>query len=254
MANVRKVRLPGKIAAKIAGKIVSGRLLPGTTLDGEIEASRVLKVSRLAYREAIQILVAKGLVQSRPKFGTRVTPPTQWHLLDPDVLGWMFAKEPPRELLASLFELRKMFEPEAAALAAKRHVRHLSEKWGAPCKSMTKDDCSEREHGRRAGPGTFTPHSCLLPTTPFSFHYLQASPRRLIGARYSKIAHSGWSATPCQIMQSASTHNLCGRRQCCPQIHGRIDRPGVFRCNAPARSRAAEMMPARVAVRLAANP
>jgi DNA-binding FadR family transcriptional regulator len=149
MANVRKVRLPGKIAAKIAGKIVSGRLLPGTTLDGEIEASRVLKVSRLAYREAIQILVAKGLVQSRPKFGTRVTPPTQWHLLDPDVLGWMFAKEPPRELLASLFELRKMFEPEAAALAAKRRGLEHLEEMGRALQIMTKETLHS-EHGRQA--------------------------------------------------------------------------------------------------------
>ena len=84
MAASRKPRIPGKIAAKIGTKIVSGRLLPGVALDGEIEASEVLRVSRTAYREAIRILIAKGLVQSRPKFGTRVTDAAQWHLLDPD--------------------------------------------------------------------------------------------------------------------------------------------------------------------------
>jgi DNA-binding FadR family transcriptional regulator len=130
MTKPPTVRIPGKLAAKIGARIVSGKLLPGALLDGEIEASEELNVSRSAYREAIRILVAKGLVESRPKFGTRVTNSAQWHLMDPDLLGWMFAKEPPRELLASLFELRKMVEPEAAALAAERrssaHVDEMS--------------------------------------------------------------------------------------------------------------------------------
>ena len=128
MANPPAIRIPGKIAARIGTRIVSGKLLPGALLGGEIEASEELNVSRSAYREAIRILVAKGLVESRPKFGTRVTDSAQWHLLDPDLLNWMFAKEPPRELLASLFELRKMVEPEAAALAAvRRSSAHVDE-------------------------------------------------------------------------------------------------------------------------------
>jgi DNA-binding FadR family transcriptional regulator len=115
-----KIRIPAKIAAEIGSKIVSGRLPTGTILEGEVEASNGRNVSRSAYREAVRTLVAKGLVQSRPKVGTRVTETRQWHLLDPDVLSWMFSEEPRRELLVSLFELRKMFEPEAAALAAAR--------------------------------------------------------------------------------------------------------------------------------------
>jgi DNA-binding FadR family transcriptional regulator len=114
------VRIPAKIAAEIGGKIVSGRFPPDTILEGEINASDERKVSRSAYREALRILAAKGLVQSRTKSGTRVTNHADWHLLDPDVLSWIFAKEPPRELLVSLFELRKLIEPEAAALASER--------------------------------------------------------------------------------------------------------------------------------------
>jgi DNA-binding FadR family transcriptional regulator len=121
MAPRPKVRIPGKIAAEIGVKIVSGHFVPGAILDGEIEASAERNVSRSAYREAVRILVAKGLVQSRPKIGTRITNPAQWHLLDPDVLSWIFVNEPPRGLLVSLFELRKMVEPEAAGLAAARY-------------------------------------------------------------------------------------------------------------------------------------
>lgn len=121
MTSRLKIRIPATIAAEIGVKIVSGHFAPGTILDGEIEASAERNVSRSAYREAVRILVAKGLVQSRPKIGTRITDIAKWHLLDPDVLSWIFVNEPPRALLISLYELRKLVEPEAAALAAERH-------------------------------------------------------------------------------------------------------------------------------------
>jgi DNA-binding FadR family transcriptional regulator len=106
--------------------IVTGRYHTGDVLNNEIEASEKLKVSRSAYREAIRILDAKGMVNSRPKVGTRVSAPESWHLLDPDVLTWIFESDPNEELLANLFELRTIVEPEAAALAATRRTRaHL---------------------------------------------------------------------------------------------------------------------------------
>ncbi|HEU0095871.1 MAG TPA: FCD domain-containing protein, partial [Rhizomicrobium sp.] len=120
------LRIPGTIARDLGIKVVSGKLKPGTILEGEIVASDQRKVSRSAYREAVRILVAKGLVQSKPKTGTRVNERHVWHLLDPDVLSWIFQLEPDKGLLINLFELRKMVEPEAAALAAVRRApRHL---------------------------------------------------------------------------------------------------------------------------------
>jgi DNA-binding FadR family transcriptional regulator len=129
-------RIPAKIAGDLGVKIVSGQLKPGTILDGEIAASGRRQVSRSAYREALRILIAKGLVQSRPKIGTRVTGMDQWHLLDPDVLSWMFAREPRQELLTSLFELRKLFEPQAAALAAERRTLKQLNQMGAALEIM----------------------------------------------------------------------------------------------------------------------
>jgi len=139
--NERKtpIRIPNKIAADIGVRIVAGRLKPGTILDGEIEASGQRQVSRSAYREAVLILTAKGLVHSRPKIGTRVTDLDQWHLLDPDVLAWMFAKEPQRELLVSLFELRKFVEPEAAALAAERRTLEQLNRMGSALQTMEEE-------------------------------------------------------------------------------------------------------------------
>jgi DNA-binding FadR family transcriptional regulator len=108
------------IARDLGVRIVSGALAPGHILSGEIEASGQLKVSRTAYREAVRILGAKGLVESRPKLGTRVSNPGQWHLLDPDVISWIFSSNPDESLLSALFELRTIVEPATAALAATR--------------------------------------------------------------------------------------------------------------------------------------
>lgn len=93
-------------------------------------------MSRTAYREAIRILAAKGMVASRPKAGTSITPRGQWNFLDPDVLRWVFEAGPPElAFLKELFELRAIVEPSAAALAAERrsadHVEQLRRALGA---------------------------------------------------------------------------------------------------------------------------
>jgi DNA-binding FadR family transcriptional regulator len=121
------LRVHGTIAREVGLSIVSGRLRPGHVLDGEIEASSQWGVSRTAYREAIRILCAKGLIHSRPRTGTRVCKISEWHLLDPDVLSWLFSGVPRPEVLHGLFELRTIVEPAAAALAARRRNQtHLA--------------------------------------------------------------------------------------------------------------------------------
>ena len=113
-------RLRGAVAHKLGVAILSGHYLPGDTLPGEVVFAEELDVSRGAFREAIQVLTAKGLVASRPKAGTSVLPRDRWNLLDPDVLLWAFAGEPDENLVRSLFELRLVIEPAAAAMAATR--------------------------------------------------------------------------------------------------------------------------------------
>ena len=122
----------GTIARHLGIRIVSGACRPGDLLDGEIIAAEQLAVSRTAYREAVRILAAKGLVDARPKVGTRVNPQALWHLLDPDVLDWTFASEPDLVMLDSLFELRDVVESAAAGMAAQRRsAAHLQEMRGA---------------------------------------------------------------------------------------------------------------------------
>ena len=116
-------RLHGAIATKLGIAIVSGEYAPGDTLSGEVAFSEALDVSRTAYREAVQVLAAKGLVESRPKAGTKVLPKDRWNVLDPDVLAWSFANKPDIEFVRNLFELRGIIEPAAAGLAAERRDR-----------------------------------------------------------------------------------------------------------------------------------
>lgn len=116
-------RLRGAIARKLGIAILSGEFAPGEALSSEVAFAEALDVSRSAYREAVQVLTAKGLVASRTKAGTRVLPRDRWNLLDPDVLSWAFAGEPDQQLIGSLFELRLIIEPAAAGLAAAKRDR-----------------------------------------------------------------------------------------------------------------------------------
>lgn len=112
----------GTIAHKLGLAILSGESPPGSILPGEIESAEQFQVSRSVYREAIRILIAKGLVTSRPKAGTQVTQREQWNLLDPDILAWTFDADPPEDFIRDLFELRMIVEPAAAELAARRRT------------------------------------------------------------------------------------------------------------------------------------
>ncbi|BEV01023.1 FadR family transcriptional regulator [Novosphingobium olei] len=116
-------RLHGALAHKLGTAILSGQYAPGDVLPGEVAFAEELKVSRSAYREAIQVLTAKGLVASRPKAGTKVLPRERWNLLDPEVLAWAFAGEPDVAFVRDLFELRSIIEPAAARLAALRRSK-----------------------------------------------------------------------------------------------------------------------------------
>jgi DNA-binding FadR family transcriptional regulator len=106
------------IARDLGIAIVTGHHAPGSVIPGEIEIASQRGVSRSVVREALRMLSAKGLVESRPKSGTRVRDRALWNLLDPDLLAWMFEGEPPATFVRSLFQLRMIVEPAAAEMAA----------------------------------------------------------------------------------------------------------------------------------------
>lgn len=116
------LRIHQAIAKDLGSAILTGKRQPGDLFEGEIEASERLGVSRTAYREAVRILIAKGMLESRPKAGTRVLPRNRWNILDPEMLAWMFTGEPDAAFIRDLFELRGVIEPAAAEFAARRRT------------------------------------------------------------------------------------------------------------------------------------
>jgi DNA-binding FadR family transcriptional regulator len=71
-------------------------------------------------REAVKVLASKGLIESRPKVGIRVRSRQHWSILDPDLLEWRLRLKPDRVFVLEMTEMRRIFEPAAAALAATR--------------------------------------------------------------------------------------------------------------------------------------
>jgi len=112
-----------QVTDRLATAIVSGRLEVGQLIPNEADLSRELPVSRTAYREAVKFISGKGLVEARPRSGTRVAPRTAWNLLDPDVVHWVFTAGADERFVHDLYELRLFIEPGAARLAAARRSK-----------------------------------------------------------------------------------------------------------------------------------
>ena len=104
--------------------IVAGRYAVGASLPPEPLLCGELGVSRTVVREAVKSLIAKGLLVTGPKVGTRVLAEEQWNCFDPDVVSWQLKAGLTREYLRDLQELRRMVEPAAVRLAAQRATPH----------------------------------------------------------------------------------------------------------------------------------
>lgn len=110
--------LHGQVVNEMGRRIVGGVYAAGGLLPNEELLCQELSVSRTALREAVKVLAAKGLLESRPRVGTRVRTKDLWNLLDPDILAWRCATGVDAEFLRHLMELREILEPAAASLAA----------------------------------------------------------------------------------------------------------------------------------------
>lgn len=114
--------LHGQIVEQLGVRIVGGNYPPGAPLFSE-HLEREFDVSKTVVREALKVLAAKGLVESRQKRGTVVLPRGSWNLLDGDVLRWQGGETPDFTFLEQLAEVREIVEPPAARLAAQRRTQ-----------------------------------------------------------------------------------------------------------------------------------
>lgn len=118
--SLQRQNLSEQVVQQVALSIMRNEFKPGDALLNEPELSLQFNVSRPVLREALKILSAKGLVESRPKTGTRVRPRSDWNLLDPDVIAWQYEIGFDRSFLQAVCEIRLMFEPMTARFAAER--------------------------------------------------------------------------------------------------------------------------------------
>jgi len=104
---------------EIGEAITSGVFPVGSTLASDAEMMETYGVSRTVLREALKTLEAKGLVEARPKVGTRVSPQSRWNYFDPQVLSWHYHAPLPRSFIEGLFEVRAPLEAQAAERTAR---------------------------------------------------------------------------------------------------------------------------------------
>jgi DNA-binding FadR family transcriptional regulator len=118
MATMKNVH--GNTVDHLGEAIVAGRYAAGASIPPEPKLCEELGVSRTVIRESVKSLVAKGLVSTGPKVGTRVLPEEHWNWFDPDVILWKSKSGLTREFLRDLQELRRIVEPAAVRMAAER--------------------------------------------------------------------------------------------------------------------------------------
>jgi GntR family transcriptional regulator, galactonate operon transcriptional repressor len=109
----------GETVHEIGRQIVSGKVKPGDMLP-EAKLIAELGVSRTVLREAIKVLGTKGLVEARPRTGTKVSARNHWRLMDPDILAWQSETGLNEPFLRNLAEVRYVIEPAVTKLAAQR--------------------------------------------------------------------------------------------------------------------------------------
>jgi DNA-binding FadR family transcriptional regulator len=110
----------GNTVDHLGEAIVAGRYAIGDALPPEPLLCEELGVSRTVIREAVKSLIAKGLVTTGPKVGTKVLPSDRWNWFDPDVIMWQSQAGLTAEFLRDLQEMRRIVEPAAIRLAAER--------------------------------------------------------------------------------------------------------------------------------------
>jgi GntR family transcriptional repressor for pyruvate dehydrogenase complex len=107
------------VARRIEQLVRGGELKAGDRLPPEPDLAQMLRVSRGSLREALKGLMYLGLIKSRAGDGTYIQSSLS-RMLNQH-FQWMILLDEVKHL--EIYELRKIIEPDAAALAAKRATR-----------------------------------------------------------------------------------------------------------------------------------
>ncbi len=111
-------QLVDQVTKQIEDLIVNGQFEPETIMPSQTELAVQLKVSRTVIREAIRILSAKGLVESKRGVGTRVQRVTRQQVVEP--LELLLRTSRGGLCFEDLHIVRTILEVEIAAIAASK--------------------------------------------------------------------------------------------------------------------------------------
>jgi GntR family transcriptional repressor for pyruvate dehydrogenase complex len=116
---IRRETVMDMVARRIEELVRSGDLKAGDRLPPEPDLAQMLRVSRGSLREALKGLMFLGLIKSRAGDGTYIQSSLS-RVLNQH-FQWMILLQEVKHL--EIYELRKIIEPQAAALAARRATR-----------------------------------------------------------------------------------------------------------------------------------
>lgn len=162
---------------RIRELITSGRINPGDRLPPEQELAAMLGISRSSLREAVKALSQARVLDVRRGDGTYVTS------LEPDLLlsGLSFVVDLMQDsTLVEVFEVRKLLEPAATALAAQR---------------ITPEQVQQLRDSLQAMRGAHDPEELVMRDMEFHAH----------------IAGATGNASLCSILEAISTRGLRAR-------------------------------------------
>jgi GntR family transcriptional regulator, transcriptional repressor for pyruvate dehydrogenase complex len=113
---IKKTRIHEEVFSQIHELISQGKFKARDQLPSERELAETFRVSRTSVREALRALETQGLIVSKTGMGNFVADLPVESLVGP--LARLLIDE--KRALADVFEMRKLIEPQIAALAAER--------------------------------------------------------------------------------------------------------------------------------------
>jgi GntR family transcriptional regulator, transcriptional repressor for pyruvate dehydrogenase complex len=202
----RKDGLVTRVVQAIERQILDGRLPVGTRLPPERELAESLAVSRPVIREAVGILVTKGLLETRHGIGTTVRAVTHDEVTRPLTL---FLRTSVQEVnVEHLHQVRSMLEVENAGLAATQRtdedvtdLTRLCDEMQMAAEDPQRFALLDSEFHRRLVQTTHNPLMILLLD---SIQKMTAEVRALVGSRphlFERVMPSHYRILECVAAQ-----------------------------------------------------
>lgn len=210
---IPRATLSSQVAETIKARIDSGEIPPRTRLPSERGLSEAFGVSRVAIREAIQLLQAREYVEIRPGKGTFVVDPVVRNAST--LQSWVGARDDQLEMMV---ELRMVVEPGIAALAAEKScpaaaaellaLAHRLEECAAEDASATDSDF-HRMIARITGNDLISEllSACLDRTEPLRMRTLKDAGRRHLAVQgHIAIARAIAAGDPAAARAAMTSH------------------------------------------------